>query len=168
MSGFTHESPVNASVEWYTPRWLFDAMGVEFDMDVASPEAGPVPWVPARRFVTPSEDGLVVPYEGLVWCNPPYGKLTAPFLGRVHAHGNGLALVFARTDTRWFHAHVATAYSILFFNKRIRFVDREEREGGSPGAGSMLVAYGREAYYVTVALQTAGYGFLARARGIEK
>jgi hypothetical protein len=41
-------------VEWYTPPEIFDALGIHFDIDAASPQSGPVPWVPADRFITPS------------------------------------------------------------------------------------------------------------------
>ena len=35
------------SDDCYTPRWVFDAMGLEFDLDVAAPVGGP--WhVPCR------------------------------------------------------------------------------------------------------------------------
>ena len=36
-SGFTHESTYNESKEWYTPRRIFDALGLEFDLDPCSP-----------------------------------------------------------------------------------------------------------------------------------
>lgn len=29
------------SDEWYTPRYVFDALGVTFDLDVAAPRLGP-------------------------------------------------------------------------------------------------------------------------------
>ena len=31
------ESQVNTSDEWYTPKYVFDALEEEFDLDVASP-----------------------------------------------------------------------------------------------------------------------------------
>lgn len=61
------------SDECYTPRWVFDAMGLDFDLDVAAPPGGP--WhVPAARFYTAVDDGLSQPWDGLTWCNPPYSK----------------------------------------------------------------------------------------------
>jgi hypothetical protein len=55
----------------YTPRWVFDAMRLSFDLDVAAPVGGPR-HVPAMRYYTPDDDGLSQPWDGLVWCNPPY------------------------------------------------------------------------------------------------
>ena len=61
------------SDDCYTPRWVFDAMGLQFDLDVAAPKGGP--WhVPAKRYYTAEDDGLAQPWDGLVWCNPPYSK----------------------------------------------------------------------------------------------
>jgi DNA N-6-adenine-methyltransferase (Dam) len=60
--------------EWYTPRWLFDAAGVTFTMDVASPLNPDHRTVPALRYLTILDDGLVTPWLGTVWCNPPYSK----------------------------------------------------------------------------------------------
>lgn len=56
----------------------------------------------------------------------------------------GMALLFARTDPDWFHDYVKNADGVLFLKQRIRFVDRNGKQGGSPGSGSMLVAWGEE------------------------
>jgi hypothetical protein len=42
----------NYSAEWYTPAWVFEAMDVEFDVDVCSPGKSKTPWIPAKRFLT--------------------------------------------------------------------------------------------------------------------
>ena len=68
MSGFVHEAAVGNSVEWYTPKSVFDALGVGFDLDVCSPGLDKT-WVPAERALTIAEDGLTSPWNGFVWCN---------------------------------------------------------------------------------------------------
>ena len=75
----------------YTPKWIFDLLGVEFDIDVASPPGG-VPWIPAKRYFTQSDDGLSQDWEGLVWCNPPYSDIL-PWVRRMNEHANGIALL---------------------------------------------------------------------------
>lgn len=61
------------SDDCYTPRWVFDAMGLHFDLDVAAPPGGP--WhVPCERYYTAEDDGLAHPWDGLIWCNPPFSK----------------------------------------------------------------------------------------------
>lgn len=51
------------SDDCYTPRWVFDAMGLDFDLDVAAPPGGP--WhVPAKRYFTAEDDGLAQGWGG--------------------------------------------------------------------------------------------------------
>ena len=141
-SGFTHDKKENLSVDWYTPKWVFDEMGVEFDLDPCAPKGG-VPWIPAKRSLSLEDDGLTQPWEGLVWLNPPYGKHTPLWLEKMHKHRNGVALLFARTDCIWFHKYCATADAVLFLKGRIAFVDGLGKTGGGgAGCGSMLVAWG--------------------------
>jgi hypothetical protein len=61
-------------------------------------------------------------------------------------HGNGILLVFARTETKWFQKYIfARASGILFLNRRLSFykVDGTPAEFGG-GAPSVLVAYGED------------------------
>ena len=64
----------------------------------------------------------------------------------MHIHRNGIALVFARTDCAWFHNYVIQADTILFVQRRIKFVDGlGKTSGNGAGAGSMLIAWGADA-----------------------
>lgn len=156
--GFTHESARNESMEWYTPAWIFERLGLEFDLDPCHPKRS-LPWVPAWAVYTKVEDGLASGWFGKVWLNPPYGSETTKWLAKMHEHRNGIALVFARTDTRWFHDYIAKADAICFMEGRVRFVDGDGKPGGSPGAGSMLVAWGEEC---VKALERGGFGLVVR------
>jgi len=141
-AGFCHESSANVSVDWYTPPWVFERLSLQFDLDPCQPPQG-IPWIPTHVRYTLAEDGLIAPWFGKVWLNPPYGKHTYAWLKRMHEHRNGVALVFARTDCAWFHDFVAKADAILFLNGRIKFVDGLGITGGSgAGSGSMLIAWG--------------------------
>ena len=140
---FTHDNIDNASVDWYTPKWIFDALGLRFDLDPCQPPTG-VAWIPADKFYCEADNGLVQPWTGNVWLNPPYGKYTSAWLRKMHEHRNGIALVFARTDTKWFHDYVAKADAILFLAGRVKFVDGlGVTAGNGAGAGSMLIAWGQ-------------------------
>jgi phage N-6-adenine-methyltransferase len=86
--------------DWYTPRWIFDAAGITFDMDVASPMDREMQQVPARRYLTALDDGLATRWVGSVWCNPPYSGST-PWVEKWAAHdGPGMLLVPA-VKSRW-------------------------------------------------------------------
>lgn len=129
--------------DWMTPRHILDALG-KFDLDPATPINRP--WDTADRHFSSIDDGLAQNWSGRVWLNPPYSK-PEPWLRRLADHGNGVALVFARTDTRWFAEQVwARADALLFIRSRLAFVraDLEKSAGGhNAAAPSVLVAYGK-------------------------
>lgn len=151
--GFTHESTYNESKEWYTPRFIFDALDLEFDLDPCSPGAYIVPWIPAKRHLTYLDDGLNAHWEGRVFMNPPYGMDTPKWFQHLSMVGNGIGLVFARTDTRWFHEYAPKSDAICFIAGRIHFVpadkakayaDGDYQPKAGCGAASMLVAFGED------------------------
>lgn len=131
------------SCEWYTPDWLFDALGLEFDLDPCAP-AGGLDWIPAKRFMSIDDDGLKQPWAGRVWLNPPYGREAAKWVDRLVEHGDGVALVFARTDAAW--AQRAIASGVCLIAGRISFIDGADqaraRKGHNAAAASMLLGYG--------------------------
>jgi len=77
--------------DYYTPAFVFERMGITFDLDVCAPPSG-IPWIPAKRYFTKEDDGLSQPWVGRVWMNPPYSQAT-PWVQRFMAHRNGVALV---------------------------------------------------------------------------
>lgn len=144
MSGLVHELAVGESVEWYTPPEIFDALGFSFDLDPCSPPGG-LPWIPASHSYSREDDGLALPWEGRVWMNPPYGKGMERWMQRFVEHGDGVALVFARTDVGWFHELVGGIDAVCLIRGRLSFVDREcRRASANAGAPSMLLACGGE------------------------
>lgn len=90
----------DTSDDCYTPRWIFDAAGLVFDMDVAAPVDPSRRTCPARRYLTPVEDGLRQPWDGLVWMNPPYSHCS-PWVERFALHRCGLALLPAVKEVYW-------------------------------------------------------------------
>lgn len=130
--------------EWLTPPYIFKALG-HFDLDPCAPVSPP--WRIADWNLNIHDDGLSQDWSkwNMVWCNPPYGKQTPLWLKKMAEHNNGIALIFARTDTRMFHDYVFTADAILFIKGRLSFYDVNGVKGGTAGAPSCLVAYGKEA-----------------------
>jgi hypothetical protein len=88
---FNYVNAETTSNDHYTPKWVFDLLGVTFDLDVAAPVGG-VPWIPALQSYSQADDGLTQPWHGLVWCNPPYSDIL-PWVRRLNKHANGIALL---------------------------------------------------------------------------
>ena len=132
----------NTKVEWLTPPELVKKLG-EFDLDPCSPVNAP--FLHAKYNFTILDDGLNREWFGRVYLNPPYGRGMELWLEKLKTHGNGIALIFARTETRLFFQHIWNdADAVLFVKGRIKFYHVTGIQGGTPGAPSVFIAYGKE------------------------
>lgn len=155
------------SDEWYTPAYIFDALGVTFDMDVAHPRDHHFTSVPARAFLY--EESLSTDWRGLVWMNPPFGKgdrAKLRWMDKFFDHGNGIALTPDRTSAPWFQRCWQRADLCLFISPKVKFIRPDGSRGEQPGTGTTLWAAGPEA---CIALHNAaenGLGALAKPQRI--
>lgn len=132
----------NTKVEWLTPPNLVTRLGI-FDLDPCSPINAP--FLHAKNNFTTIDDGLKMEWYGRVYLNPPYGRGMEKWLEKLKIHGNGIALIFARTETKCFFEHIWNdADGILFVKGRIRFYHISGIQAGTPGAPSVFIAYGKE------------------------
>ena len=111
--------------DWYTPKVIFDALKVEFDIDVCSP-AGGTGIVPAKRYFTIDDDALAQDWEGFVWMNPPYSN-PKPFVEKFIEHGNGIALV-PMAKSKWFHTIWTEAHALVPAPVNLKFIRPEGGE----------------------------------------
>ena len=132
--------PILSTDDWYTPPWLFEAMGVEFDLDVAAPPGG-VPWIPAKRYYTENDDGLAQPWVGFVWCNPPYSSPTR-WLDRMVQHGNGIILVRADLSSGGYHRAYMAADWLNVPKGRLQFVNAHGGKSSSVTFSTVLLGFG--------------------------
>lgn len=132
--------------EWLTPPEIIKALGL-FDLDPCAPIVRP--WDMAEHHYTIQDDGLSQIWHGRVWLNPPYGRETFKWLERLATHEEGgIALIFARTETRGFHEQIwGKAHSVFFFRGRISFLlcEWEKREHGKRAVMPCFVY--RKRYY---------------------
>jgi hypothetical protein len=155
-------NPETYSVEYYTPSYVFDAMGARFDLDVASPGKKVVPWIPARKHYTSA--GLERDWSGFVWCNAPYGEQLPDWLDKFVQHGNGVALVADRTSAGWWQSLVSRVELVLFTARKIEFVRPPGEPPSKPTVGSALVSIGPMGAAALRAAHANGLGVLL---GIE-
>jgi DNA N-6-adenine-methyltransferase (Dam) len=156
-----HEPCIGQTDDWYTPREIFDALGLVFDLDPCSPGADH--WVPARHVFTKRDDGLSKPWCGLVFMNPPFGSRNGhvPWLRKFLDHGNGVAIVRAYTSSAWFHRWAVFAETMLFPRGKTKFIRPDGSVGRAPGHGVVLLGIGEVA---NRALQQSGLGFVIDVR----
>lgn len=140
----SHQSSKMINEEWLTPPEIIKTLG-PFDLDPCSPVIRP--WPTAMNHYTIEDDGLLMDWSHQrVWLNPPYGLKATIWLSKLAEHNNGIALIFARTETKMFFDNVWNkADALLFIKGRLYFykVDGTIAKANA-GAPSVLVAYGIE------------------------
>src|SRR5262249_23314025 len=95
------------TTEWETPHTFFEPLHTEFAFtcDVAARPSN----AKCACYFTPEQDGLAQVWNGVCWCNPPYGRTIAAWMRKAYesarAGATVVCLVPARTDTKWWHAY---------------------------------------------------------------
>lgn len=107
---------------WATPQDLFDKLNEEFgfDVDVCALPSN----AKCDKYYTPSDDGLSQKWEGVCWCNPPYGRETGKWVKKAYESKTKVVMLLpARTDTKWFHDYIYGNAEIRFIKGRLKFGD---------------------------------------------
>jgi phage N-6-adenine-methyltransferase len=118
---------------WTTPAWvlekLYEVVGGRFDLDPCAPTRTGLGGVRARIRFTEEDNGLALPWFGKVFLNPPYSRGMIRWIAKAHAEVESgradmaVCLVPARTDTAWFHRHVAGHADVWLLKGRLAFGD---------------------------------------------
>lgn len=127
------------SDDYYTPAWVFERMGIEFDLDVCAPPGG-IPWIPAKRYYTQADDGLVSPWSGRVWMNCPYSEAWR-WVPKFIDHGHGICLL-PHAKSSWHPAIWSAADAIGTPDTRVNFVSH--RSNGEVMFPLFFAAFGDE------------------------
>jgi hypothetical protein len=139
-----HEPSIGLTSEWRTPPSTFNPLGLEFDLDPCSPLDGP-DFVPARKKYTINDNGLLQPWFGLAFVNPPFGGRNGhvPWMMKFFEHGNGILVVKAYTSSGWWHGYVVPNAELLCFPKgKTKFIHPDGSVGTAPGHGVCLIGAG--------------------------
>lgn len=115
--------------EWETPQVFFDKLNDEFhfNLDVCALPNN----AKCEKYYTPEIDGLKMPWTGVCWCNPPYGRKIYKWVEKAYYEMQKeniiVMLLPARTDTKWFHNFIYknTCAEIRFLKGRLKFVGAE-------------------------------------------
>jgi transcriptional regulator with XRE-family HTH domain len=146
---FTHAGNASTHHGWETPPEILAALYIvfkRFDLDPCSPRRTRPP-VKARAHFTVEDDGLSLAWHGIVFVNPPYGRQLPEWIAKARGEveqGNArivVALMPARTDTAYWHRHVAGKADVYFLRGRLRF----GQSGQSAPFPSAVAVWGADA-----------------------
>jgi len=124
---------------WTTPDDFFKKQNDiwNFTIDLAASKEN----TKCNRFYDKEDNSLEKSWAGEIgWLNPPYSEieLWVKKANEEAKHAFIVALVFAKTDTKWFHNYVYKKWEIEFIKGRLKFGD-----GKNPAPyGSMLIYFG--------------------------
>jgi phage N-6-adenine-methyltransferase len=118
----------SAADRWSTPQEFFDRVAARFgpfDLDVCASNDN----AKCVRYFTAEQDGLSLPWNGVCWMNPPYGRSIGKWMRKAHesalAGATIVCLVPARTDTAWWHDY-AMRGEVEFVRGRLKFGDNNK------------------------------------------
>lgn len=127
------------SEEWATPQDFFEQIDKEFHFNLDA--CATAENAKCDKYYTKEQDGLSQEWNGIVWCNPPYGRSIGMWVKKAYeSKATVVLLVPARTDTKWFHDYVLGKAEVRFVKGRLKF-------GGCKNPApfpSMLVVYRKE------------------------
>jgi len=114
--------------EYYTPRWLIQAArdvlgGIDLD-PATNAEAQAI--IRAHRHYTAADNGLLLPWAGRVWCNPPYSD-PLPWVRKMIGHyragdvSAGLLLLNMAGTPEWARLLWNGRYPVCVVSERIAF-----------------------------------------------
>ncbi len=128
-----------ASDKWVVQRTIIDKLG---DIDLCVYEPVNRPWDKAKEHLAILDDGINMDWAGRVFCIPPDGIHTYPWLKKCAKHGNTIALVYAKTDTAYYHEIILhSAKAVIFLKSGVKFHNTDGSKVDSAPLSSMLVAF---------------------------
>ena len=111
---------------WATPQTFFDRLNTEFKftLDPCADKDN----AKCGKYYTADDDGLSQDWAGeRVFMNPPYGRAISDWVRKAYEESTKgalvVALIPARTDTRYWHDYVMRAKEIRLVKGRLKFGD---------------------------------------------
>lgn len=146
-----HSSKSN---EWRTPLDYIDAVNLvigPIDLDPAS-SAEANDFINASFFYTEQSNGLVQPWFGRVFLNPPYGDWTGKFVNKlvdefseIKRVEEAILLINSNTSTKYWQRAYKSANAICYPSKRIAFIDENGVPRKSPPHPNSIFYFGENA-----------------------
>jgi len=126
--------------DWSTPQAFFDIVNAEFrfTFDAAASDDN----AKTTMYYTETDDALMRPWPGVVWCNPPYGRGISNWVRKGYEEAQTgstvVMLIPARTDTAYWHDYVMRAAEVRLVRGRLVFGTGEAR-ANAPFPSALVV-----------------------------
>lgn len=148
------------SNEWYTPKYIFDALNTTFDVDVAAPRDRSNYHVPANKFIT--DNNLDSTYDGYIWMNPPFGNMKTKYewIENFIKNNNGIILMPDRSSAPWWQYLAKNTEYVIFLNGKVKFIRPDGSLGISPSNGTCLFSLGKKGKEAMLEAEKNGLGKL--------
>jgi len=137
MKSIKHLANIQIHDDYGTPPELYFQVCQKFNifptLDVCATEKN----AKCSKFITQKEDSLLFEWDETFFMNPPYSRVDH-FMRKAYyqhlKHGvEGLILVFAKTDTKWWHNFIENKAEVHFVKGRIKFFkDGYETRNSAP------------------------------------
>jgi site-specific DNA-methyltransferase (adenine-specific) len=138
----------DARTDWATPPDLFERLDAEFAFSV---DVCASPWnAKLAKYFSEQQDGLAQDWSGeRCFLNPPYGTTISLWLRKAFEETRWkcplvVALIPARSDTRWFQTWVlGSADEVRFLKGRVRFQRQDGEAWSAPFPSALAIYRGR-------------------------
>jgi len=134
-------------LDWETPSWLFELLDdhFNFECDVCADDRNYL----VKNYFTKENSCLNKEWYNMNFMNPPYGRKLPPFVEKAYNESKDygplskmtVALLPARTDTKWFHDYIYNKAEIIFIKGRLKFGGDSKNIKGAAPFPSMIVIW---------------------------
>jgi hypothetical protein len=133
------------NIERKTPRYIFEGLQTTFDLDPCSgKEHCPAKEFCHKSYVLP-QDGLLLPWSGRVWLNPPFARnVVGAWVAKAKQHNNAIVLVTSYFTSRWFQDNPPDGLLLLAKRPRYEGIVPKDKSTIEGRYASMLMSYGGE------------------------
>jgi len=136
---------------WRTPPYVFNYFNKKYHFTF---DAAATPYnAMTKKYFTKLDDSLTKNWcitrkkKRSIWLNPPYSRNMYPWIEKAWKESQKgclvAVLVFARTDTKWWHEIVLKhAYKIHFIKGRLKFLESrtgKEAKSGAPAPSCIII-----------------------------
>ena len=122
-----HLSSINVRDEWATPKNRFDYVVENYNVTPLLDVCATFLNRKCALFHSKKDSALEKNWVHTWWMNPPYSEISTwmKYAYEQHLKHNvtGVALIYSKTDTRYWHDYVEGKAEVHFIKGRIKFLD---------------------------------------------